>query len=57
MLQKCLVSEEDTKMTDSITDFKCDQCGALYNSQHDLEEHQKAAHHAEICDRQPKVSY
>jgi C2H2-type zinc finger len=44
-------------MTDSITDFKCDQCGAFYNSEDDLEEHLKAAHHQEVCDRQPKISY
>jgi hypothetical protein len=43
-------------MADSITDFKCDQCGALYNSAHELDEHLKAAHHAEIWDRQLKVS-
>jgi hypothetical protein len=44
-------------MTDSITDFKCDQCGAFYNSEHELDEHQKAAHHEEISGRQPKIAY
>jgi uncharacterized C2H2 Zn-finger protein len=45
-------------ITNSITDsIKCDQCGALYNSARDLEEHQKAAHHADVSDRQPKISY
>ena len=45
-------------MSDSVTgSFRCDQCGALYNSEDELEEHQKAAHHEEISDRQPRVSY
>ncbi len=34
-------------MSESITDaFKCNQCGATYDSEHDLKEHQQAAHHA-----------
>lgn len=33
-------------MSESITDaFKCNQCGATYDSEHDLKEHQRAAHH------------
>jgi hypothetical protein len=33
-------------MTESITDaFKCNQCGALYDTEKDLREHQQAVHH------------
>jgi hypothetical protein len=41
-------------MTESITDaFKCNQCGATYNSEHELGEHQQAARHAVVSDRKP----
>jgi hypothetical protein len=46
------------KTTDLIKDlFTCNQRGDLYNSEHELHEHQEAAHHADVCDRQPKISY
>jgi hypothetical protein len=33
-------------MTESITDaFKCNQCGAQYDSEKELREHQQAVHH------------
>ncbi len=33
-------------MTESITDaFKCNQCGAVYDSEKELREHQQAVHH------------
>jgi hypothetical protein len=49
---------ENTETIDLISDFfKCEQCGALYSSEHALDEHHKAAHHADICDRQLKISY
>jgi hypothetical protein len=33
-------------MTESITDaFKCNQCGAVYDSEKELREHQLAVHH------------
>jgi hypothetical protein len=33
-------------MTESITDaFKCNQCGALYDTEKELREHQQAVHH------------
>jgi len=42
-------------MTQSIADaFKCNQCGATYNSEHELHEHQQAAHHAVVSDREPQ---
>jgi DNA-directed RNA polymerase subunit M/transcription elongation factor TFIIS len=41
-------------MTKSITDaFKCNHCGALYDSEKELLEHQQAAHHADVSDRRP----
>ena len=41
-------------MTESITDaFKCNECGALYESEKELLEHQRAAHHAGVGDRKP----
>jgi len=34
-------------MSESITDaFKCNQCGAWYESEKELHEHQQAVHHA-----------
>jgi hypothetical protein len=31
-------------MSESITDaFKCNQCGATYDSEHDLKEHQRGS--------------
>jgi uncharacterized C2H2 Zn-finger protein len=39
-------------MTESITDaFKCNQCGAVYDSEKELHEHQQAAHHAVSSER------
>lgn len=41
-------------MTEPITGtFKCNQCGASYNSEHELLEHQQAAHHAVVSDLKP----
>jgi hypothetical protein len=41
-------------MTESITDaFKCNQCGALYDSEKELLEHQQAARHAVLSDCEP----
>jgi hypothetical protein len=37
---------KDTNMTESITDaFKCNQCGAVYDSEKELREHQQSVHH------------
>ncbi|MGB8524412.1 MAG: hypothetical protein WCD43_15720 [Candidatus Acidiferrales bacterium] len=45
----------DTNMTESITDaFKCNQCGALYDSEKELLEHQQAVRHAVVSDRKPQ---
>jgi hypothetical protein len=42
-------------MTESITDaFKCNQCGALYDSEKELVEHRQAAHHADVSDLKPE---
>jgi uncharacterized C2H2 Zn-finger protein len=39
-------------MTESITDaFKCNHCGAVYDSEKELSEHQQAAHHAVSSER------
>jgi hypothetical protein len=41
-------------MTESITDaFKCNQCGALYDSEKEPVEHRQAAHHADVSDLKP----
>jgi hypothetical protein len=41
-------------MTESITDaFRCNQCGALYDSEKELQEHQQAARHAVVSGRNP----
>jgi hypothetical protein len=41
-------------MTKSITDaLKCNQCGARYDSEKELLDHQQAAHHADVGDRKP----
>jgi C2H2-type zinc finger len=47
---------EDANMTDSIMDaFECNQCGAQYESEKELLEHRRAAHHvnAVIHEREP----
>ena len=42
-------------MTESITDaFKCNQCGAIYDSEKELVENRQAAHHADVGDRKPE---
>jgi uncharacterized C2H2 Zn-finger protein len=39
-------------MTELITDaFKCNQCGAVYDSEKELSEHRQAAHHAVSSER------
>jgi hypothetical protein len=43
---------EDTNMTETDL-FKCSQCGASYNSERELGEHQQAAHHAANPERKP----
>ncbi len=41
-------------MTQSITDaFKCNRCGALYDSERELRDHREAAHHAVSSERKP----
>ena len=45
---------KDTIMTDSIMDaFTCKQCGAQYDSEKELGEHQKGAHHGASPDCNP----
>jgi uncharacterized C2H2 Zn-finger protein len=44
-------------MTESITNaLKCNQCGAVYDSEKELSEHQQAAHHAASRGREPHAT-